>query len=660
VRILIAPDSFKGSLTSLEVAEALAAGWRQVRPADTISLAPLADGGEGTLAAIEAGGGWEGRFARARDPLGRWIDALWLLSADGGTAVVEMAAASGLSRLAANELNPVGATSAGTGDLVRAALDAGARHVVLGIGGSATTDGGRGILEALGARTSGETGARLVVDLSTLDPRLGEATLEVACDVTNPLLGEHGAAATYGPQKGASQAQVQALDARNERWADALEAASGRSARNVHGAGAAGGVGFAMLATAERFGGFGLRPGIELVMDAVGFDARLATADLVITGEGRIDAQTAFGKTALGVARLARAAGVRCVAVGGGVEPAGVTALAAFAASVVPVWERPVALVDAMAAGAAPLVECGARLASMETSSAAAGAPVPAAAPAPPRKGVTKRRTAKRAKRRRRPDPVKAWVKRLDRTRPNLVRDVLDGLASIHGHPTWERRLDPTSELILTILTQNSADINAEKAFEALRAAYPSGLPVERHIPGPGWGGDGLPEGAPPDWMAVEAAPFEELVEVIRPGGLPNQKARGIQSALRLIRERRGDHSLEFLGAMPALEARDWLVSIPGIGKKTASVLLMFSFGMPVMAVDRHVERVSQRVGLLPKKASADDAHDYFLAMLQPDEVYEAHVNLIRHGRLICQARSPKHDLCPLRARCRFVDPKAP
>jgi glycerate kinase len=674
MRILIAPDSFKGTLASVEVAEALAAGWRQIRPADVIELAPLADGGEGTLAAIAATGDWERRVARARDPLGRWIDAPWLLSADRRTAVVEMAAASGLSRLTAAELDPVGATSAGTGDLLRAALDGGARHIILGIGGSATTDGGRGIVEALGARTShlgssGRSGSTsgsapgdgVEVDLSTLDPRLAEATLDVACDVSNPLLGPHGAAATYGPQKGANPADVDALDARNARWADGLEAASGRAARDLPGAGAAGGVGFAMLAIAGRFGSFGLRPGIELVMEAVGFDARVALADLVITGEGRIDAQTAFGKTALGVARLARAAGVRCVAVGGGVEPAGVAALAALSAAVMPVWERPVALAEAMAAGAAPLVRCGARMAAMETATGATAASAPAPPlSTPPRKTTGPKRPATKRKKRRKPDPVKAWVRRLERTRPNLVRDVLDGLATIHGHPAWERRLDPTSELILTILTQNSADINAEKAFEALRAAYPSGLPVQRHIPGPGWGGEGLADGAPPDWDAVERAPFEELVEVIRPGGLPNQKARGIHATLRAIRERRGDHSLEFLADLPALEARDWLVSIPGIGKKTASVLLMFSFGMPLMAVDRHVERVSQRVGLLPKKASADDAHDYFLAMLEPGDVYEAHVNLIRHGRLICQARSPKHDLCPLRTRCRFVDPKAP
>lgn len=278
----------------------------------------------------------------------------------------------------------------------------------------------------------------------------------------------------------------------------------------------------------------------------------------------------------------------------------------------------------------------------------------------PDRPASAARRPTARRRKRRAPDPIKAWVRRLERTRPHLVRDVLDGLASIHGHPTWERRLDPTSELILTILTQNSADTNAERAFEALRAAYPSGLPRERHIPGPGWGGQGLSEDAPPDWDAVEHAPLQELVDVIRPGGLANQKAPRIQATLRTIREARGDHSLEFLAEMPALEARAWLTAIDGIGKKTASVLLMFSFGMPLMAVDRHVERVSHRVGLIPPKASADEAHDYYLAMLQPDEVYEAHVNLIRHGRVICHARNPKHDICPLRPRCRFVDPKAP
>ena len=278
---------------------------------------------------------------------------------------------------------------------------------------------------------------------------------------------------------------------------------------------------------------------------------------------------------------------------------------------------------------------------------------------APKRKPA--RAAASRRPKRRKPDPIKAWARRLERTRPGLVPYVLDRLAERYGRSPWERRLDPTSELILTILTQNSADVNAEKAFVALRSAYPGAGPVERHAPGPGWGGDGLPDGVEPDWMAVEAAPFAELVEVIRPGGLPNQKARGIHSALRLILERRGDHSLEFLGDMSGLEARDWLTSIPGIGKKTASVLLLFSFGLPLMPVDRHVERVARRIGLIPKKVTANtDPHDIFLGLLQPDQMHEAHVNLIRHGRLVCHARNPAHEQCPVRDRCRFVGPKAP
>ncbi len=262
--------------------------------------------------------------------------------------------------------------------------------------------------------------------------------------------------------------------------------------------------------------------------------------------------------------------------------------------------------------------------------------------------------------RRRKPDPIKAWVRRLDRTRPGLLSETLERLAGLHGHPVWERRLDPTSELILTILTQNTADVNAEKAFEALRATYPSGGPSEAHLPGAGWGGVGLSEAPPPDWEAVARAPLPELIDVIRPGGLAPQKAPRIQATLLRILAERGDYSLEFLGAMAPLDARAWLTSIDGIGRKTASVLLLFSFGQPLMPVDRHVERVSKRIGLIPAKASADDAHELYLAMLDPGDVHEAHVNLIRHGRLVCHAQRPACDACPVRARCRYVDPKAP
>ncbi len=279
---------------------------------------------------------------------------------------------------------------------------------------------------------------------------------------------------------------------------------------------------------------------------------------------------------------------------------------------------------------------------------------------------MTATRRARRAPPSRRPrkrrfsDPGRTWAKRLERYRPGLVQYVLDGLAGYYGRPTWERRLDPTSELILTILTQNSADTNAEVAFEALRRTYPGGGEARPHNPGAGWGGEGLPDGAAPDWDTVEHAPLPELVDTIRPGGLANQKAPRIQAALRTIREERGDYSLEFLGEMPAFEARDWLTAINGIGKKTASIVLLFCFGLPFMPVDRHVERVSKRIGLIPAKATADDAHELFLAMLQPDQMYAAHVDLIQHGRVLCHAQRPECSACPIRPRCRYVDPKAP
>jgi endonuclease-3 len=273
---------------------------------------------------------------------------------------------------------------------------------------------------------------------------------------------------------------------------------------------------------------------------------------------------------------------------------------------------------------------------------------------------ATRPRSRPRPKKRRFSDPGSSYAKRLERYRPGLVRYVLDNLEQTYGRPVWERRLDPTSELILTILTQNSADVNAEVAFEALRQAYPSGLPTEVHHPGAGWGGVGLPEGAPPDWYAVETAPIPELTDVIRPGGLANQKAPRLQSTLRRIREERGDYSLQFLADLPPLEARAWLTSFDGIGKKTASILLLFCFEMPLMPIDRHVERVSHRIGLLPPKATIDEAHDLYLGVFAPDQMYEAHVNLIQHGRRICHARRPDCAICPVRPRCRFVDPKAP
>lgn len=358
--VLFAPDSFKGSLTSVQVTRALADGWSRARPNDALAHAPLGDGGEGSIHAIAFAGGWEWIQATVAGPLGSDVNAGWLRSEDGSRAFVELAEASGLSRVRPGMHDPIGASTRGTGQLLEQALDAGIERLILGIGGSATTDGGLGILEALGAR-DGVAG----LDLSGLDRRLANVDLEIACDVSNPLLGPTGAAATYGPQKGASAAQVKELDDRLGRWADRLERATGRRERDTPGAGAAGGTGFGLLAIADRFRSLVLRPGVDLVMEAAGFDEKLAQANIVITGEGRIDEQTAFGKTALGVARRAAGAGVPCIAVGGGVTPEGIAALATVGCVAVPVAERPQTVEDAMAAGTDPVERCGERIARL-------------------------------------------------------------------------------------------------------------------------------------------------------------------------------------------------------------------------------------------------------------------------------------------------------
>jgi glycerate kinase len=358
MRVVIAPDSFKGSLTSVEVATALASGWLEARPDDEVLLAPLADGGEGTLVAIEAAGGWEWQRAPATDPIGRPLTARWLRSADGSRAVVELAEASGLSRLAVSERDPIGASTHGTGEVLHAVIEAGVRTITLGIGGSATTDGGAGILRALGATL--DEGR---FDLGGLDPRLAEVDLRIACDVTNPLLGPTGAAATYGPQKGASPEQVTQLDRALDRYAHWLMRATGRDERVTPGAGAAGGTAFGLLSVADHFRSVRLVPGVEVVMEETRLADKLAGADIVITGEGRIDAQTAFGKTALGVAQRARAAGVACVAVGGGVDALGEAVLAELGVVAVGVSEAPTTLEAAMAAGPEPVRRCGRRIA---------------------------------------------------------------------------------------------------------------------------------------------------------------------------------------------------------------------------------------------------------------------------------------------------------
>ena len=351
LNVLVAPDSFKGSLTSVAVARALADGWLRARPGDAIVLAPLADGGQGTIDAIAASGGWQTLPAHARDPLGHPIDARFLRDDERG--VVELAEASGLSRVPADQRDALAASTFGTGLILAAAIGLGVRHIVLGVGGSATTDGGSGLLLALGARFLDAAGGEVPpggggladlarVELGELSDVLGEVDLVIASDVTNPLLGDEGAAATYGPQKGASAADVAWLDANLAHYADLLEA------RHRHGgprpAGCGRGGRHDLRSACDRrshFRSLEVRPGIDMIMELTGFDAALANADIVLTGEGRIDRQTAFGKTALGVARRAHQAGVPCIAFGGGVEPEGAAALLELGAIAMPVVEAP-------------------------------------------------------------------------------------------------------------------------------------------------------------------------------------------------------------------------------------------------------------------------------------------------------------------------------
>ncbi|MEU3157239.1 glycerate kinase [Streptomyces griseoincarnatus] len=315
--MLVAADKFKGSLTAVEVAERVTAGLRRVRPDLRVEALPVADGGDGTVAAAVAAG-FERHEVRVCGPLGDEVTAAYALR--DGTAVVEMAEASGLQRLPEGVFAPLTASTYGSGELLQAALDAGARSIVFGVGGSATTDGGAGMLAALGARfltASGEPvgpgGAALAevatADLSGLDPRLRSVEFVLASDVDNPLTGPKGAAAVYGPQKGASPEDVERLDAALGHFAEVLDA--GVMAASP-GAGAAGGIGFGALLVGARF-----RPGIEVMLDVLGFAAALERADLVITGEGSLDEQTLHGKAPAGVAAAARAAGRDVVAVCG-------------------------------------------------------------------------------------------------------------------------------------------------------------------------------------------------------------------------------------------------------------------------------------------------------------------------------------------------------
>lgn len=376
LRVLISPDSFGGALDSVGVAASIAVGWTRVRPNDEIMRRPMADGGEGTLAAVAdaLGEGAERRTAATTDALGRPVTADFLLLDEGRGAFIEMAAASGLARLTPEERTPANAETAstrGTGELMRAALDAGVEWITLGLGGSATTDGGSGLLRALGARFMADDGSELPeggtalarlerIDVVDLDPRLREVRLVIASDVTNPLCGARGAAATYGPQKGADPEAIERLDSALATYGRAIEAATGRLVADLPGAGAAGGTTAGLLGFTRAV----VRPGVEVVAELVGLAAALEEADLVITGEGRADEQTLQGKTAIGVATLARPRSTPVVLLCGGLGPGAEALDAAMALSLVqPIVDRPTDLATAMADTERLLVAAGSRLA---------------------------------------------------------------------------------------------------------------------------------------------------------------------------------------------------------------------------------------------------------------------------------------------------------
>jgi glycerate kinase len=324
MRFVIAPDSFKGSASAKEVAQAIADGLKVALPESEFDLVPMADGGEGTVDALVAATSGRIVTVKVTGPLGEPVEAFFGILGDGTTAVIEMAAAAGLHLVPPQKRNPLVTTTYGVGELIKAALDMGCRKLIVGIGGSATNDGGAGMAQALGAKLldengkeigfgGGELGKLARIDLTGLDKRLEEAEILVACDVTNPLTGPNGASAVYGPQKGATPEMVKVLDENLRKFAEIIRRDLGVDVEHVPGAGAAGGLGAGLMAFCRAK----LQRGIDLVIEAVKLDERVAKTDLVITGEGKLDFQTGFGKVPYGVAQVAKRHGKPVIAIVG-------------------------------------------------------------------------------------------------------------------------------------------------------------------------------------------------------------------------------------------------------------------------------------------------------------------------------------------------------
>ena len=324
MRILIAPQSLKGSLTAAEAGSSIAQGVQAVYAKAEIEIVPIADGGEGTVQALVDATNGKIIQQTVTGPLGKPVPAFFGLMGDGSTAAIEMASCAGLPLVPPDQRDPRITTTYGVGELILAALDHGSRHFIIGIGGSATNDGGAGMAQALGAALLSRQGTQIAhggaalatlahISTSTMDPRLQECTLEVACDVTNPLCGPTGASAVYGPQKGATPEMVEELDSALAHYAQIIEQDLGMSVREIPGAGAAGGLGAGLIAFLHAT----LRPGAQIVFEAVDLEERIRQADLVITAEGQIDAQTAYGKSVGSVAEIAKRYGLPVLALAG-------------------------------------------------------------------------------------------------------------------------------------------------------------------------------------------------------------------------------------------------------------------------------------------------------------------------------------------------------
>ena len=327
-KIVVASDSFKGSLTSPQVAQSVERAVSEVCPSCEVVKVNVADGGEGTMEALHQTLGGRKVTLSVSDPLGRPVDASYVILDDGNTAVLEMSAASGLTLLTPAERNPSKTSTLGTGELIRDALDKGCRRFLIGIGGSATNDAGMGMLHALGYRFKDADGSELPpsgasmirvasINVSSLHPALAEAEFVVACDVKAPLYGPDGAAYVFAPQKGADRDMVESLDLGLRNFADVSAVAMGYDYADAEGSGAAGGLGYAF----RQFLGARLESGVDMVLDAICFDQIIESADLVITGEGRIDSQTVTGKTPYGVAQRAARYGIPVVAIAGQISP---------------------------------------------------------------------------------------------------------------------------------------------------------------------------------------------------------------------------------------------------------------------------------------------------------------------------------------------------